>query len=310
MERKVKYKSNKSLIFRMYSFRYLYLLLLPTLIYFILFRYSPMWGLLLAFQKFSPYKGFFKSDWVGIKNFLDLFQDPFFFVLLRNTFVISFLKLVLFFPLPIILAIMMNEVKHTKFKRISQTIVYFPHFLSWVVTASLTFFLLSGNIGLVNKIILAFGGKPILFLVKEQYFWSVIVGQTIWKETGYGTIIFMAALSGIDIGLYEAAVIDGANRMQRMRYITLPGILPVIVILLILRLGQVLEVGFEQVLLMYNSSVRDVAEIFDTYAYRQGILQGQFSIGATVGLFKGIVGLVFLLGANSFVKKIGSEGLY
>jgi putative aldouronate transport system permease protein len=269
-----------------------------------------MWGLLMAFQKYSPFKGFWKSAWVGFDNFASFFKDPFFFVMLRNTMVISFLKLALFFPLPIVLSLMLNETRHKKFRSVNQTIVYFPYFISWVVTASLTFFLLSSGIGIVNKIFYSLGMPAISFLVDPKYFWIIVVGQTVWKETGYGTILFLSAITTIDLAQYEAAEIDGASRMQRILHITLPGILPTIVILLILRLGQVFDVGFEQILLMYNSSVRDVAEIFDTYAYWQGISQGQYSLGVTVGLFKGVVGLVFLLASNMLAKRLGSEGIF
>jgi putative aldouronate transport system permease protein len=295
---------------RIVQHKYFYLLSALAILYFILFRYVPMWGLSIAFQKFSPVKGFRGSEWVGFKNFVNFFTNPFFFNILRNTFVISILKLILFFPLPIILSLMFNEIKHKKFKSINQTIVYFPYFISWVVTASLTFFLLSSSIGIVNKIFYMNGLPAISFLVEPKYFWLIIVGQTIWKETGYGTILFLSAISAIDQGQYQAAKIDGASRMQRIWYVTLPGMRPTIVTVLILRLGQVLDVGFEQILLMYNPAVRDVAEIFDTYAYWQGIAQGQFSLGATVGLFKGAVGVVFLLAANKLAKRLGSEGLF
>jgi putative aldouronate transport system permease protein len=200
--------------------------------------------------------------------------------------------------------------KHSGYKRINQTIVYFPHFISWVVTASLTFFLLSTTIGAVNKLILSMGYEAIPFLTNQKYFWGIIVGQTIWKETGYGTIIFLSAITGIDLALYEAAEIDGATRLQRIWHITLPGIAQTIVILLILRMGQVFEVGFDQILLMRNSSVRDAAEVFDTYAYAQGITQGQYSIGSAVGLFKGGIGLIFLVASNRLAKRLGSEGIF
>lgn len=290
--------------------RFFYILALPALIYFAVFKYGPMWGLLLAFKNFSPFKGFWESPWVGLKLFEELLGDSFFITMLRNTFVITGLKLFLYFPIPIILAIMLNEVTSNGFRRITQTVIYFPHFLSWVVTASLTYFTLSANIGFVNKIILAMGGEQIPFLVDKNYFWIIVLFQTIWKEAGWGTIIFLAAITNIDIQLYEAAVIDGCSRLKRIWYITLPGIMPTIIILLILRLGTVLDVGFEQILLMQNSMVRDVAEIFDTYAYNQGILQGQFSLGVAVGLFKSMIGLFFIAVSNYIVKRTGNEGIF
>lgn len=294
----------------MYKFRYLYLLAAPSILYFAVFRFAPMYGFVLAFKKYSPFKGINASPWCGFDIFKEMFCDPFFFTMLRNTFVIALLKLVFYFPIPILLAIMINEVRHRAAKRIIQTVVYFPHFLSWVVVASLTYFTLSVNVGWVNQLIYQFGGEQFAFLIDEGSFWPMILIQTIWKESGWGTIIFLSAITMIDEQLYEAAIIDGASRLQRIWHITLPDIRPTIITMLILRLGQVFDVGFEQVLLMQNSMVRDVAEIFDTYSYNQGIMQGQFSLGVAVGLFKSGVGLIFLAGSNWFVKKIGFEGIY
>ena len=205
---------------------------------------------------------------------------------------------------------MLNEVRHNIYRRVTQTVIYFPHFISWVVTVSLTFFAVSVDIGFINKIIVALGGNQITFLVMPNYFWPMILIQSIWKEAGWGTIIFMAAIANVDSQLYEAAIVDGASRMRRIFSITLPCIMPTIVVLLILRLGQIFDVGFEQILLMQNPMVRDVAEIFDTYSYNQGIRQGQFSIGVAVGLFKSLVGLIFLMASNTSVKKMGNEGVF
>lgn len=295
---------------KVYKYRYLYLLALPTILYFAIFRYAPMSGFVLAFKKYSPFKGIANSPWIGLDLFKEMFADPFFFTMLRNTCVIAFLKLVFYFPVPIILAVALNEVRHNSLKRVLQTVVYFPHFLSWVVAASLTYFTLSVNVGFVNQIRYALGYEQFAYLIDSNSFWPMILIQTIWKESGWGTIIFMSAITMIDQQLYEAAIIDGASRMQRIWHVTLPGIRTTIITLLILRLGQVFDVGFEQVLLMQNSMVRDVAEIFDTYAYNQGIMQGQFSLGVAVGLFKSCIGLVFLAGSNWLVKKLGFEGIY
>jgi len=290
--------------------KYLYLLATPTLIYFIIFKFGPMWGLLMAFQDYNPFKGLLHSPWIGFKLFEEMFKDPFFFYMLRNTVVIAMLKLFFYFPIPIFLAIMLNEVRHNTYRKLVQTVVYFPHFLSWVITASLTFFALSANMGFINKIRVGAGLEQILFLVNPDYFWPIVLIQSIWKESGWGTIIFMAALVSIDLQLYEAALIDGATRLQRIWYVTLPGLLPTIVVLLILRLGQVFDVGFEQILLMQNPMIRDVAEIFDTYSYNQGILQGQYSLGVAVGFFKSCIGLFFLVTSNFLVKKSGNEGIF
>jgi putative aldouronate transport system permease protein len=205
---------------------------------------------------------------------------------------------------------MLNEVRHELFKKLSQSIVYMPHFLSWVIIASMTFFVLSSDVGFVNKAFNSLGISPIPFLSEPNFFWGVITAQTIWKETGWGTIIFLAAIAGVDPQRYEAAVVDGASRFRQIWHITLPAIRPTIVVLLILRLGHMADVGFEQVLLMMNPLVREVAEVFDTYSYTQGIIRGQFSIGVTVGLFKGLVGLAFVVTANYIVKKLGYEGIY
>ncbi|MDR1541517.1 MAG: ABC transporter permease subunit [Clostridiales bacterium] len=294
----------------MRKYKFFYLLSLPALFYFALFRYVPMWGLLMAFQDYTPFKSFWNNNWVGVSQFTRMFSDPFFATMLRNTLALALMRLAFFFPIPIALAIMLNEVRHMAFKRIAQTVIYFPHFISWVVTASLTFFTLSVDIGFVNKMIVFLGGEQVTFLVNPDSFWAMILIQSIWKEAGWGTIIFMAAIAGIDTQLYEAAVVDGASRMRRIISITLPCIMPTIVVLLILRLGQIFDVGFEQILLMQNPLVREVAEIFDTYAYNQGIVQGQFSVGVAVGLFKSLIGLAFLMASNTIVRRLGSEGVY
>lgn len=205
---------------------------------------------------------------------------------------------------------MLNEVRHDRFKRGLQTVAYLPHFLSWVIVSSLTFFLLSVDVGLINKAFRALGMDTFSFLSKSNLFWGILVGQIIWKEAGWGTIVFLAAITGVDTQLYEAAYIDGATRFQRILYITIPGILPTITTMLILRLGNIADVGFEQVLLMMNSMVADVAEVFDTYAYRIGIQYGDVSFGTAVSLFKGLVGMVFVLASNAAIKRMGGEGIY
>ncbi|MFE5319233.1 ABC transporter permease [Paenibacillus sp. NPDC056579] len=290
--------------------KYIYLLAMPGFLFLLLFKFVPMWGLLLAFQDYNPFKGIMGSQWVGLKHFADLMGDANFYRMLRNTLLINLFGLVFYFPLPIVLALMVNEVRHELFKKINQSLVYMPHFLSWVIIASMTFFILSTDIGIVNKLLNTFGLAPIPFLTQSSFFWGLITGQTIWKEAGWGTIIFLAAIAGVDPQRYEAAVVDGASRFRQIWHITLPAIRPTIVVLLILRLGHMADVGFEQILLMMNPLVREVGEVFDTYAYTQGILRGQFSIGVTVGLFKGVVGLVFVVTANYIVKKLGYEGIY
>ncbi|SFM27270.1 putative aldouronate transport system permease protein [Paenibacillus sp. 1_12] len=292
------------------KYRYIYLLTLPGMLYFILFKFGPMWGLLISFQDYNPFQGFWGSEWVGFKHFRELFVSEYFYIMARNTFLINIFGLVFSFPLPILLALMLNEIRHEAFKRINQTIIYLPHFLSWVVVASMTFFMLSTDVGIINKIMMGFGMKPVSFLSNPNYFWGLITAQGIWKDAGWGTIIFLAAMAGVDPQRYEAAVVDGASRLRQIWHITLPAIRPTIIILLILRLGHIADVGFEQLLLMQNSLVLPVAEVFDTYAFNQGIVRGQISVGVAVGMFKGLVGLVLVMSSNFIIKKMGHEGIY
>jgi putative aldouronate transport system permease protein len=299
-----------SLARRIIDARYIYILLLPGLIYFVVFKYAPMWMLIIAFQDFNPWVGISGSEWVGFKHFQYLLSDPMFYLMLRNTLAINLMSLVFYFPLPIILALLLNEVRHDKFKRFNQTIFYFPHFLSWVIIASLTFFVLSVDVGVINKGRIFLGLQPVSYLSNPNYFWIILTIQQIWKESGWGTIIFLAALAGVEVEQYEAAIIDGANRFQRIIHITIPSIMPTIIVLLLLQLGNIASVGFEQVLLMSNPLVNSVAEVFDTYAYRVGILQGSISFGTTVNIFKGIVALLFVWLSNYSVKKLGYEGIY
>lgn len=290
--------------------KYLYLLALPGIIYFIIFKYFPVGGLVIAFQNYSPYFGIGQSEWVGLEHFIRFFSNDDFWILLRNTLMISLMNIVLFFPLPIILSIMLNELRGMAFKRFVQTVIYIPHFLSWVLIAGLTFLMLSQSEGVVNKLIVEFGGEPIGFLTTADYFWGLLTGQVMWKEAGWGTIIFLAAIAGVDPQLYEAAVVDGAGRFRKIWHITLPAIRNVIVILFILRMGSVLDVGFEQVYLMMNGAVSDVADVFDTYVYRNGVQQGQFSYSTAIGLFKSIVGIILVVMANKMAKRFGEDGVY
>ncbi|WP_375790224.1 ABC transporter permease [Paenibacillus agricola] len=295
---------------RMVQHKYMYMLAIPGILFFLIFKFVPLWGLMLAFKEYNPYLGFTGSEWVGLKHFNELFSDRNFYIMLRNTFAINIFGLIFMFPMPILLALMLNEVRHEFFKRINQSVVYLPHFLSWVVVASMTFFVLSTDVGIVNKLITDSGGESIPFLSNPNYFWAMITVQNMWKEVGWGTIIFLAAMAGVDPQRYEAAVVDGATRWRQIWHITLPAIRPTIFILLILRLGQMADVGFEQILLMMNPLVSSLAEVFDTYAYTQGILKGQISTGVTVGMFKGVVGFVLVMVSNYVVKKLGHEGIY
>ncbi|MDR1263563.1 MAG: ABC transporter permease subunit [Oscillospiraceae bacterium] len=295
---------------RLYRYRYVYLLATPGILYYLVFKIAPMWGIVLAFQKYSPYAGVWNSPWVGLKFFKELVTARVFPLMVRNTLVINFISLAFFFPLPILLSVMLNEVRGEGFKRINQSIVYLPHFLSWVVVVSLTYFLLSTDVGVINKILFSMGREQITFLSNPKLFYWIVVTQSIWRDTGWGTIIFLAALSGVDPQLYEAAVMDGASRLRQIWHITLTSIRPTIVTLLIIRIGHMADVGFEQMLLMQNPLVMSVAEVFDTYAFNQGILRGQLSFGVAVGLFKNIIGLSLIFGANMIAKRSGHSGIY
>jgi putative aldouronate transport system permease protein len=290
--------------------RWLYLMILPGVIYFVIFRYGPIWGVTVAFKDYQPFLGYWKSGWVGLQHFSRLFSEPTFLMLLRNTLVLSLYSLTFFFPLPIVLALLLNETGSLLFKRSVQTLIYVPHFMSWVVIAGISYVMFTTRGGIVNGLLRAWFGVEVPFLTSAAWFRPLIVAQIIWRETGWGTIIFMAALAGVDPQLYEAAYMDGANRWRQLWSITLPSIRSTIVILLILRLGHMLDTGFEQIFLMLNALNRDVGEVFDTYVYQTGIVQGQYGYSAAVGFFKSIVSLALVAGANQAAKRVGEEGIF
>lgn len=295
---------------RLLKDRYIYLLLAPALIYFIIFKYIPMYGIIISFQDYSPVRGFFGSEWVGFKHFADFFGSYTFGKIFRNTILISLYKLFWGFPVPIILALMLNEVRFSPFKRVVQTAVYLPHFVSWIVIANLTIVFFSTDSGLITAIVEQLTGYRMNILANEQTFRSVLVASEIWKGAGWNAIIFLAAIAGIDPHLYEAARIDGAKRIQMMRHITVPGITAVMIILFILNLGFILDAGFEQILVMQNPLVTDVSEIIDLHVYRVGLLSAQYSYSTAIGLFKSVTGLILIVLANKLVKKIDKEGLW
>nr|WP_234414199.1 sugar ABC transporter permease [Paenibacillus sp. CAA11] len=288
----------------------LYLMILPGFIYFVVFKYLPMGGLIIAFQDYQPYQGILGSDWVGFKHFIRLFTEPTFFMLLSNTLILFALNIVIFFPLPIILALMLNEVRHKFFKNAIQTIIYIPHFMSWVIIVSITYVFMTVDGGVLNEIIAALGGQKISFLTSPEWLRPVYILQIIWKELGWSTIIYLAAITVVDTQLYEAAEMDGAGRMRKIWHVTLPAIRPVIITLLILKIGSTLDLGFEHMYLLLNSLNREVAEIFDTYIYTAGLKNGQLSFSTTVGLFKGVVGLILVMLSNRLAKKMGEDGVY
>ncbi|WP_231594306.1 ABC transporter permease [Paenibacillus algorifonticola] len=288
----------------------IYLMILPGLLYFVLFKYFPMWGLVISFQEYRPYDGILGSDWVGFKHYQRLFTEPMFWTIFRNTIILFLMNLIFFFPVPIILAILLNEVRLQAFKRFVQTIVYIPHFMSWVIIVSISFVMVTMDGGMINEGLDAMGMQKVNFLLSDEWFRPMYILQVIWREAGWGTIVYLAAIAAIDPQLYEASRMDGANRFRQIWHITLPSIRSVIVILLILKIGDVLELGFEHVYLLLNAMNRNVAEIFDTYVYTAGLKQGQFSFSTAVGFFKSFVGLVLVMSANWLAKKFGEEGVY
>lgn len=288
----------------------IYLMILPGIIYFLIYKYLPMYGLIISFQDYKPYKGIMGSEWVGMEHFIRLFTSSEFWMIFKNTLVLFGLQIFIFFPIPIIISLMLNEVRHTFFKRGVQTLIYIPHFMSWVVIVSISYVMLTLDGGIVNAILDSLGFEKINFLLNDAWFRPMYILQVIWREAGWGTIIFLAAITAVDTQLYEAARMDGANRFRQMWHITLPAIRNVIIVLLILKIGDVLELGFEHVYLLLNSSNRNVAEIFDTYVYVAGLQQGQFSYSTAVGFFKGGVGLAMVVFANWLAKKFDEEGIY
>lgn len=297
---------------------WLYILMIPGILYMLIFNYTPMAGLVMAFEDFSPYNGdtaiqaLFGSPFAGLKYFEKLFTGPDFWRLLRNTLAISLANLIFAFPAPIILALVLNELRCKWFKRFSQTLVYIPHFVSIVIVAALTYQLFSTTDGVAYHMLVQVFGKQNApdIMSDPKLFSTVIVGQNLWKETGYGTIIYLAALSSVDTQLYEAAKIDGAGRWQLMWHVTLPAIRGTIILMLIMKVGSLLNTGYEQIFLMQNAMNRSVSDVFDTYIYTKGIVNGQYSLATAAGLFKSIVSMVMVVGANKIAKLFGESGLY
>lgn len=292
---------------RVVTARALLLMLLPGLLLVLIFNYGPMYGLLMAFQDFQVTKGIWGSPWVGLKHFQEFFSNPSAVNALRNTLLISFLKLAFGFPAPILLALLFNELRNGIFKRFSQTISYMPHFVSWIVFAALITAMLSPSTGVINQLLKALGIRPIYFMADPGWFRFVLIASEIWKEIGWGAIIYLAALSGIDPTLHEAAVVDGATRIQRIFYINIPSLLPIAALMLILRMGGILNAGFDQVFNMYNVQVYQTADIIDTYVYRTGLADLKYSFAAAVGFFKSAVGLVMVVAVNEIARRMSDR---
>jgi len=290
--------------------RWLYFLMLPTLIYFVIFKYGPLWNAQIAFKDFKPLLGVMGSPWVGFKHFETFINSFYFTELISNTIIFSLAKLLLGLPIAVICAIALHETWFLRFRTFVQTMIYLPHFLSWVIMFGVLLVILSPGNGLLNQIIEKFGGEPIPFLTSPDYFRWVVILSDVWKETGWSTILYLAALLAISPDLYEAAAVDGATPFQRIWYISIPGILPVIVLVTLLRMGHILEAGFNQIFVLYSVPVYSVGDIIDTWVYRQGVLQFQFSLATAVGFFKGVIGLVLILLANRVAKRLAQQSIF
>ena len=283
-----------------------YLMILPVVVYFILFAYKPMYGIIIAFKNYRPTLGIMESPWVGLDQFTTFFKDPYFWRLLRNTFTISGLSILFGFPAPILLALLINEIRCSWFKRTVQTVSYMPYFISVVVMCGLLKAFCQTD-GVFNDLIAAFGGTRENLLSAKENFYAIYVGSGIWQSIGWDSIIYLAALSGIDPSLYEAAIVDGASRIQRIARITLPSIMPIAVTMLILSMGSIMSAGFDQVFNLYSPQVYDVGDILDTYVYRRGLVDMSYSFSTAVGLFKSVVGLILVVAVNVIAKRLSPD---
>lgn len=289
--------------------RWLYLLMAPTLVYFLVFKYVPLWNAQIAFKDFKPLLGVIGSPWIGLDHFATFINSFYFEQLIGNTVIFSTAKLILGLPLAVVLAIGLHETWYGRFRTLVQTTVYLPHFLSWVIMFGVLLVMLSPGNGLINQVVKSLGGEPTAFLTSPQWFRWVVILSDIWKESGWSTILYLAALLAISPELYEAATVDGASHLRRIWHISIPGIIPVIVLVTLLRLGHVLDAGFNQIFVLYSLPVYSVGDIIDTWVYRQGILQFQFSLATAVGLFKGVIGLILILVANQVAKRLANQSL-
>jgi len=289
---------------------WLYVMFLPVIIYYIVFKYAPMFGIVIAFKDYNAFKGIWASPWVGFEHFVDFFESPYFWRLIRNTFLMSFYGLIFGFPAPIILALLLNELKDGIFKKVTQTITYLPHFVSSVVIVSMVMSFLSPSNGIINTIIVALGGKAHYFMADPAWFRTVYTVMGIWQGVGWGSIIYLAALTGVDAELYEACIIDGGGRLRQTWHITLPGIASTIIIQLIFRVGNLLSVGSESIILMYNETTYETADVISTYVYRRGLVEADYSFSTAVGLFNSLIALVLLTTTNKLAKTFSETSLW
>ncbi|MGN7383584.1 ABC transporter permease [Paenibacillus sp. SAFN-117] len=287
----------------------LFLIALPGLLHFLIFKYIPLAGNIIAFQDFNLFQGFLHSKWVGLKHFIYMFNYPEFFMVLKNTLRFGLYSILFGFPAPLLLALLLNEIRMEWFKRTMQTLLYLPHFLSWVIVGGI-FVEVLANEGIVNTILGRFGFEPVSFLTEPKYFLGVVIGAGIWKEIGWSMIIYLAAMTSINPNLYEAAMVDGAGRWRRMWSITLPSLMPTIIILFLLRIGHLMDANVEQVLFFLNPLVREVGEVFDTYVYRVGLTGGLYSYTTAIGIFKAVVSVVLVVSLNKLSKKTTGETIY
>ncbi len=288
----------------------IYVMLAPMIIWFLLFLYKPMYGLQIAFKDYSIFRGIVESPWVGWEHFETLFNNSQFLRAVKNTVIISALSLIFGFPVPIFLALMFNEILHELYRRTCQTIVYLPHFISTVIIAGIVITAFSPSAGIVNTIIGWIGIEPVYFLIKPEWFRPIFIGSGIWQEAGFSSIIFLAAIAGVNPSLYESAVVDGASRWQMMWKITIPSIMPTIIIMLIIRIGNLMEVGFELIILLYQPATYQTADVINTFIYRQGLQSGQYDLAAAAGLFNAVVAFVLVMAANSFSKRVSRTSLW
>ncbi len=290
--------------------KYLLLMVMPVMIYFFIFNYLPMYGITIAFKQYSPFKGYIASPWVGFKHFKTFFEYPFAWRLIRNTFLLSLYSLLWGFPAPIIFALILNEVRNERGKKFVQTITYMPHFISTVVIVSMLTMFLSPSTGILNKLIASLGFDKVNFMSDAKYFRSIYIASGIWSGIGWGSIIYLAALSNIDPSLYESAMIDGANKLQKIIHINIPCIAPTIITLLILRTGNLMSVGFEKAFLLQGTINFEVSDVIQTYVYRSGIKSGQMSYATAIGLFNSVVNILFLLSANYISRRVNETSLW
>jgi len=291
--------------------KYLYLMSLPFVIWIVIFNYVPIWGWLMAFQNYRPRNNILNQDWVGFKHFIELFSDERFYLVLRNTLAMSTMGLIVGFTVPVIFALLLNELRQQVFKRTIQTIAYLPHFVSWVVVSGIVTKMLSTDGGAVNDLLMALRliDEPIQFMAKGEWFWGIVTIADAWKETGWNTIIFLAAMSGIDPELYEASTVDGAGRFRKMWHITLPGIRTTFMVLFILSIGHLISIGFEKQFLLMNPLVIDYAEVLDLYALNYGINLSRYSYGTAIGIFNSVVSIILVFLANFIYKKVTKESV-